>query len=72
MRIVFNPDGTAQCLYSEDIDLRELGRLTVNRQSLVEFNDAKQKWEVWSADCRLLFEHESREACLEWERNNLG
>jgi len=36
MNLFVRPDGTAQCLYSEDIDLTKLGALGIARASHVE------------------------------------
>jgi len=36
MNIYFRPDGTAQCLYGEDINLQRLGKLDIKRASHVE------------------------------------
>ena len=42
--IAFNPDGTAQCLWTEALPLPELGRLQITRASNIEFNNATQQW----------------------------
>lgn len=68
----FDPSGRVDCLYTEAIDLRELGTLNVVRATSIEFNPASQKWEVRAADAgMLLHSHPSREACLRWERANV-
>ena len=70
--IRFDPDGLARCLHTEAIDLRVLGRLTVIRATLVEFNDSAQQWEVRRHGTReLLHADPSRDACLRWEREHL-
>jgi hypothetical protein len=46
MEIVVHPDGTAQCVYSEDINLSTLGLLSILRASHVEPTAAGQ----WLAD----------------------
>lgn len=72
-RLRFDPSGRIDGLYTEAIDLRELGRLSVVRATLVEFNSASQEWEVKAAgDGMLLHSHPSRDACLRWEREQLG
>jgi len=69
----FNPTGKIDCLYTEAIDLRELGMLSVLRASSIEFNEVTQLWEVKAAgDGMFLHSDPSREACLAWERRNLG
>ena len=68
----FTPAGTAECLYTDVIDLRALGRLEVVRATEVTFDQEEQRWEVRSAlRGGLLFAHRSREVCLQWERKNL-
>lgn len=48
MKIYFRPDGTAQCLYGENIALGSLGRLDIKRASHVE-PDPQQPGQ-WYAD----------------------
>jgi hypothetical protein len=65
--LTINPDGMITGLYTEIIPLNTLGSLSVNRLSNVEFNDSTQKWEVRNQAGELVFTHESRQACLDWE-----
>ena len=68
----FNPGGHIDCLYTEAIDLRALGRLQVFRATDIRFNDPTQQWDVHDADTGLaLFSHSSRTECLRWEQTNL-
>ena len=70
--MTFTPDGNAECLYHEMIDLHELGRLACERASVIEFDEATQEWQVKRpGGDTVLFSHVSREACLDWERNHL-
>jgi hypothetical protein len=69
--ILFNPDGTDQCLWTEVLPLHELGQLEITRASNIEFNNADQKWEVIDRKGRVRFVARSRSACLEWEQLNL-
>ena len=70
--LTIDHDGTGRCLYSELIDLRALGSLTCQRASHIEFDARQQDWKVLSADRRrVLFRHPSRQACLDWEADNL-
>jgi hypothetical protein len=68
----FNPGGQIDCLYTEAIDLRALGRLHVVRASDIRFNPHNQQWDVHSAETgQVLFTHTSRNECLRWENQNL-
>ena len=39
MELLISPDGTARCVYGEEIDLTQLGSLTIRRGSHVEPTD---------------------------------
>ncbi|MGB6221549.1 hypothetical protein [Haloferula sp.] len=68
----FNPGGHIDCLYTEAIDLRELGRLHVVRATDIRFDESTQQWDVHDADTgQVLFSHASRNECLNWEQTNL-
>ena len=68
----FDPGGSIDCLYTEAIDLRALGRLHVVRATDIRFNDSTQQWDVHDADTgQVLFSHSSRAECLRWEHQNL-
>jgi len=68
----FNPGGQIDCLYTEAINLRELGRLHVVRATDIRFSIESQQWEVHCASTgRTLHSDPSREACLTWEKENL-
>lgn len=67
----FDPTGKVRGLYSELIDLKELGKLSIRRASTIEFDHQKQLWKVCDLEGRPLFEHASRSACLAWEEDNL-
>ena len=66
--LTFNSDGTAQGLYTEAIPLHTLGRLSVQRASTIEFDDAAQQWVVRSPEGAELYQSPSRQQCLDWER----
>ena len=69
----FHPGGQIDCLYTEAIDLRALGRLQVFRATDIRFCEKSQQWNVRCASTgTLLHSDPSREACLAWERANLG
>jgi hypothetical protein len=68
-----HPGGTIDCLYTEAIDLRALGRLEVFRATDIRFCERSQQWKVRCASTgKLLHSDPSRENCLSWERDNLG
>ena len=67
--LTFNPDGSAQALYTEAIPLHTLGRLSVQRASMIEFDDAGQEWVVRSPSGDELFRDPVRQRCLDWERD---
>lgn len=68
----FAPDGTGAGLYTEAIDLQQIGRLDMSRASHIEFNAASQQWEVHDFTGRWLFADPSREACLHWEHQHFN
>ena len=68
----FTPGGHIDCLYTEAIDLRALGRLQVVRATDIRFNPGTQQWDVHAAATgQVLFSHPSRADCLRWEQQNL-
>ena len=68
----FHPGGSIDCLYTEAIDLRVLGRLQVVRATDIRFNAINQQWDVHDAGTgQVLFSHPSRTECLRWEQKNL-
>lgn len=72
LEITFTPDGIGHCLYTDDLDLRAIGLLSIRRATEIEFDAATQQWGVrlpgqWS----VLFAHPSRTVCLAWERDNI-
>ena len=70
--ITFTPDGNGQCLYTEAIDLKNIGTLEIKRATNIEFNDRTQLWEVRDAKNNgILFQDASREVCMKWELENL-
>ena len=69
--LIVTTAGVVECLYTEAVDLSELGMLSVKRATDIGFDDAEQQWKVRDMDGRELYGHGSREACLDWERSFL-
>lgn len=65
--ITFSPNGAGHCFYTDAIDLRSLGLLTVERITSIDWNSDKQRWEVRNTKNVLLFHAPSREECIQWE-----
>ena len=70
--IHFQPDGTGAGLYTEAIDLQQIGVLEICRASTIEFNPDTQQWEVFDYTGTQVFTDPSREACLRWERRHFN
>lgn len=71
--IRIDPDGTAHCLWTDDLPLAELGQLEVTRASNIEFNSELQRWEVrLVGDPTVLFWDHCRECCLNWEHGYIN
>ena len=71
--ILFDSAGAAHCLYSELLDLRQLGRLQIRRATRIEFNADTQLWDVLPAEgaSKALFSAPTRRECLAWELANV-
>ncbi len=66
--LTFGPDGVGHCFHTDAIRLQEIGTLVVSRATTIEFNGAKQLWQVVNNDGHILYEHSSRQACIQWEQ----
>lgn len=61
-------NGDVHGLYTDDIDLFAIGRVTnIRKASNVEFNEKEQTWEVLSLDGKILHTNPNREKAIEWE-----
>jgi hypothetical protein len=69
--IIFTPDGTGHALYTEALPLGQIGRLSIERATLIEFNDKTQYWHVYDDTGFPMFNSPSRQECLDWERRYL-
>jgi hypothetical protein len=68
MTLEVMPNGTIRCLYTNEVNLAELGRLNINRASHVEFDNHLRRWVVTSAKTeKRLHSAATREEALEWE-----
>jgi len=71
--VLIDSGGELSGLYTELVPLHELGRMKTRRATLVEFCEEAQEWQVRKVGSgAVLFGHESREACLEWERRTFS
>ncbi len=65
--LTIDQQGTITGLYTELIELHQLGRLEITRATTIEFNGSTQQWEVKDAAGVILFTNPSRSRCLAWE-----
>lgn len=70
--LVFSPDGRVHGLYTEAIDLNQIGRLHIRRATSIEYCNQKHLWQVRNLYGSILFSNPSRQLCLEWENEHLG
>jgi len=63
-----NDDGNLSGLYTDKINLFDIGRVTnVRKASNVEFCEQAQQWQVTSIDGKILYNHTNRQQAIEWE-----
>lgn len=68
-----NDDGDLCGLYTDDVNLYEVGRLSeVRDASNVEFNHDKQVWEVVLPSGKVVHENKNRTLAIEWEKAHLA
>ena len=65
--LTLDPQGTITGLYTELIELNQLGHLEITRATTIEFNASTQQWEVRDAAGTILHRDPSRSCCLAWE-----
>ncbi len=73
--LIFDIDteGNIHGLYTDDIDLFSVGRVTnIRKASNINFNESKQCWQVISLDGKVLYENQNRESTIEWEIVNFS
>ena len=66
--LTFGPDGIGHGLYTEAIDLLQLGLLHIERATSIEFDNKDQMWRVRSTSGTPLFAATTRLQCLDWEQ----
>lgn len=59
--------GTVTGLYTELIELSQIGRLEITRATTIEFNPTTQQWDVKDTEGAILYTDPSRSRCLAWE-----
>lgn len=68
MIITFPPDGTARCVYTEVIDLRQLGQLDIKRATTIEPHFlSRDGWKATILGENVWFWAPTRQQCLDWE-----
>ncbi|MGZ4961690.1 MAG: hypothetical protein ACXWC8_03955 [Limisphaerales bacterium] len=70
--LTFRPDGTVTGLYTELVPLDAIGELEINRATSIEFNNARQVWEVRDNSGEVIYQHRSRALCLAWEHQQFN
>lgn len=69
--LTFTTDGQGHGLYTEAIDLGLVGKLSIERATTIEFDNAAQYWRVRDPTGFAMFNSPSRQECLDWERQYL-
>ena len=71
--VEFDENGDVATLYTDEIDLYELGLIgDVRRASHVEFDEVKQEWMVLKADGEVVHRDKNRDQAIAWEIRNFG
>lgn len=66
--ISIESDGSIQTLWTDKLDLQDLGALSMRRASNIEFCPIGQDWAVFIGDSAIpYYRNRSREACIAWE-----
>jgi len=70
--VTFSPNGTGHCLYTDAIDLGQIGVLQIERATRIDYDNTKGAWRVYDiGDDFPMFSAPTRAQCLEWERLHL-
>ena len=71
--VEFDENGDIVTLYTDEIDLYELGIIReVRRASHVEFDETRQEWMVLTPDGEVVHRNKSREQAIESEIGNFS
>ncbi|MCP4590497.1 MAG: hypothetical protein GY842_07125 [bacterium] len=71
--VEFDENGDVVTLYTDEIDLYELGVIgDVRRASQVEFDGAQQEWMVLTPDGEVVHRDRNRVRAIGWEIRNFG
>ena len=71
--VEFDENGDIVTLYTDEIDLYELGVIgEVRRASHVEFDEAHQEWMVLTPGGEIVHRGRNRVRAIEWEIRNFG
>ena len=71
--VEFDENGDIVTLYTDEIDLYELGVVgEVRRASHVEFDEVLQEWMVLTPGGEVVHRDKNRERAIEWEIRNFG
>lgn len=72
--IEIDNNGNIQTLYSDEVNLYELGVVhNVRRASSVEFDEGNQEWVVVQASTgNIIHKNKNREKAIQWEIKELG
>ena len=69
--LTFDTTGVGRGLYTEAIDLHRLGLLHIERATSIEFDNDLQRWRVRDSTGFAMFSADTRQECLEWERQHV-
>lgn len=72
--IEIDNDGNIHTIYSDEVDLYELGEVhNVRRASNIEFDEANQEWMVMQTSTgEIIHRNKSRAQAISWEIEELG
>jgi len=70
LTVFIDKDGSIKALNHDDFPFQELGKMTVERASTIEFDHTKQRWTVCDTNGNILSDHHvTRAGAIAWEQN---